>query len=74
MQDIHKTLERLLAKRARLYALFAEQHKALHPDRNITAGQIFQNTKDLERSAIDLTDQVRREEYASSWLERWPRK
>lgn len=73
MSDIYSGIERVLSKRAALSDQFKDQHQKLHPDRNLTAGKIYQNTKDLESASQQFVDDARRAEYAEGWIQRWPR-
>lgn len=73
MKDKYSQLEAVLHRRKALAEKFRVQHKTLHEDRNRTAGEIYENTKDLERMAAEFVDVARHEDYAQSWMERWPR-
>tara|TARA_R110002012_G_C11677298_1_gene614088 strand:- start:47257 stop:47481 length:225 start_codon:yes stop_codon:yes gene_type:complete len=72
MSEKYKTLDRILNKRSDLNRKFREQHQSLHSDRTRTAGEIYQNTKDLERVAQEFVDVAKRDEYAANWIDRWP--
>jgi len=63
------TLAKILDRRNRLYSKFREQHRTAHPDRNRTAGEIYENTKELE----DECGRIVRAEYAREWIKRWPK-
>ena len=54
MSNPIKNLKCILDKRDALYAKFAEQHMNLHDDRHLTAGKIYQNTKELEAAAREV--------------------
>lgn len=52
----------------RLYSDWRNASANLSNDRNIIAGKIYE-----QRGVIDdLIDQQARQEYADSWLDRWP--
>ena len=60
-------VEKLLSKRERLHAKWRTQNASLDDDRNLTAGEIYTNTQNLEQACADLC----RAEYAASWTQRW---
>ena len=64
MSDLTKAKRKL----DRLYAEWKEANAALRDDRNIIAGEIYE-----QRKVIDaLIDAQEKEEYAASFLDRWP--
>lgn len=62
------TLRRIMDRRSRLLADFRFQHMTLHDSRNVTAGKLWENMRDLEAEC----ERVLREEYAARWIEKWP--
>lgn len=63
-----KLLELTMKRRARLLERFKEQHRSVHPDRNITAGKLYENTREMEAECERILDR----EYAEKWVDRWP--
>ena len=68
MADKLQEIERLLSQRSMLHNRYKTQHRNLEPDRNKTAGEIYENTKSMVSAAKALVDSVRREEYADGWV------
>ena len=72
-KPVLRVLAGVLKKRDALHERFAQQHRTIHHDRNVKAGDIYENTKAFEDAARQLLDEAERAEYAPEWMTRWPR-